>query len=302
MHYKNDKLPGTVKKGSFWWRDVLKLLPQFKQMASVKMNSGITCHFWKDSWESQPLQTQYPQAFSFARNKNITARKAFRFNDIAAMFNLPVSQVAYEQMASIQQKMEVLQLDDRTKDVWTYQGGASSFKPGNAYKRLLGHQQSEPALNWIWKSACQPKHKVFAWLLLKDRLSTRNILRRKQMNIASFNCEFCLQAIEETVDHLFWHCAFAQQCWGSIGIQTVQGEGTVRNIQAIKDQLHSQFFMIAIILLCWTIWKARNEMIFNNNQFSIQECKELFFKELRLVSFRVKQSLSAPFDLWIQNL
>jgi hypothetical protein len=94
----------------------------------------------------------------------------------------------------------------------------------------------------------------------------------------------------------------SQQCWGFIGIQIVQSEGTVRNIQAIKDQLHSQFFMIAIILLCWTIWKARNEMIFNNNQFSIQDCKEFFFKELRLVSFRVKQSLSAPFDLWIQNL
>jgi hypothetical protein len=59
-HYKNDKLPGAVKKGSFWWRDVLKLLPQFKQMASIKMNSGITCHFWKDSWESQPLEIQFP--------------------------------------------------------------------------------------------------------------------------------------------------------------------------------------------------------------------------------------------------
>ena len=54
------------------------------------------------------------------------------------------------------------------------------------------------------------------------------------------------------------------------------------------------------LLLCW--WKARNEMIFNNNQFSIQDCREFFFKELCLVSFRVKQSLSVPFDLWIQNL
>jgi len=55
------------------------------------------------------------------------------------------------------------------------------------------------------------------------------------MNIASFKCEFCLGATEETVDHLFWHCPFAQHCWGFIGIHTVQGEGTVRNIQAIKD-------------------------------------------------------------------
>jgi len=33
-HYSHDKLPGTVKKRSFWWRDVLKGLPKFKEMAS----------------------------------------------------------------------------------------------------------------------------------------------------------------------------------------------------------------------------------------------------------------------------
>jgi len=42
---------------------------------------------------------QFPQAFSFARNKNITVHKAFSFNDISIMFALPVSQVTYEQMA-----------------------------------------------------------------------------------------------------------------------------------------------------------------------------------------------------------
>jgi len=49
-HYPNDKLPGTVKKGSFWWRDVLKGLPKFKEMATVQVNTGLTCQFWKDKW------------------------------------------------------------------------------------------------------------------------------------------------------------------------------------------------------------------------------------------------------------
>ena len=53
---------------------------------------------------------------------------------------------------------------------------------------------------------------------------------------------------------------------------------------AIKDQMHSQFFMVAVILMSWTIWKARNELIFNNNQIDIKECKNYFFKEAKLVS------------------
>lgn len=30
---------GTVKKGSFWWRDVLKMLPLFKEMTTVKIKN-----------------------------------------------------------------------------------------------------------------------------------------------------------------------------------------------------------------------------------------------------------------------
>jgi hypothetical protein len=178
-------------------------------------------------------------------------------------------------------------LDD-SNDVWSYLGGAVNFKSISAYKRLMGHSDIDPAFNWLWKSFCQPKHKVFCWLLLKDRLSTRNILRRKHMVLESFNCEICTWRTEETVEHLFWHCPFAQQCWGILNLQTVPNGNSIENIAAIKIQLHSQFFMTTIITMLWTIWKARNELIFNNNQIGIQECTVLFFKEIRLVSLRMK--------------
>ena len=45
-HYRNDRLPGIVKKGSFWWRDVLKLLTSFKKMADIQLiNNGDSCFF-----------------------------------------------------------------------------------------------------------------------------------------------------------------------------------------------------------------------------------------------------------------
>lgn len=180
-HYGNDRLPRIVKKGSFWWRDVLKLLPIFKGMATVKINNGA-CFFWKDTWETQTLEQQFPQAFSFAKNKNITVRKAFSHVDITELFNLPVSQIAFDQLAIIQQKMNDVNLQQDSKDIWTYTNGTSTFKSGKAYKKLQGHHYIDPVFKCLWKSACQPKHKVFCWLLLKDRLSTKNILRRKQMD------------------------------------------------------------------------------------------------------------------------
>lgn len=40
------------KKGSFWWRDNLKNLQTFKQMAQVQIKNGATCLFWKDNWDN----------------------------------------------------------------------------------------------------------------------------------------------------------------------------------------------------------------------------------------------------------
>lgn len=107
------------------------------------------------------------------------------------------------------------------------------------------------------------------------------------MNLDSYNCELCALGVEETTEHLFLHCPFAQQCWGLISLATSLDSGTLENFTAFKDQINSQFFMVAIILMCWTIWLARNELIFNENQVTIQECTRIFLKEARLVSLRV---------------
>jgi hypothetical protein len=36
-NYSHGKLPGHTKKGSFWWRDILKLLDSFKGMSLVNI-------------------------------------------------------------------------------------------------------------------------------------------------------------------------------------------------------------------------------------------------------------------------
>lgn len=39
-HYSNGKLPYHIRKGSFWWRDILKLLHCFKSFSTVTVKSG----------------------------------------------------------------------------------------------------------------------------------------------------------------------------------------------------------------------------------------------------------------------
>jgi hypothetical protein len=37
------------------------------------------------------------------------------------------------------------------------------------------------------------KHKVFFWLLLKDRLSTRDLLQRQHLVLGSYTCDLCIR-------------------------------------------------------------------------------------------------------------
>jgi hypothetical protein len=165
----------------------------------------------------------------------------------------------------MQQQMQMHNRNELEKDVWTYSAQNSSYRAQTTYKLMMGHQPVQPILKWLWKSYCQPKHQVFFWLLTKDRLSTKNILMRRKMQLDSYSCAFCISGQKESVHHLFWECTYAQQCWETLDLQILQDGDTIQNTQALRAQLGSQSYMIAVILMSWTIWKARNK------QFSITD-------------------------------
>lgn len=187
------------------------------------------------------------------------------------------------------------------RDKWSYIWGSTSFSSSRIYKELMDHPLVDQAYKWIWDCPCQPKHKVFFWLLLKDRLSTRNILRRRHMNLESYNCVLCNNSVEETLEHLFLHCNFARQCWSSLGIVVPQNSSFPGIVSVIKVRMQSQFFMVAVILMSWSIWKSRNDLIFKGIRPQLQNCRANFVKELKLVLYRIKPSLLSSFELWLHN-
>jgi hypothetical protein len=90
-HYSNGEVPHASKeKGSFWWKDVLKLSDLFRGIASYKVGDGSTVLFWSDVWNGHLLQHKLPRLYSFAKNKNISFA-AFLHNDsMEAQFHLPL--------------------------------------------------------------------------------------------------------------------------------------------------------------------------------------------------------------------
>jgi hypothetical protein len=298
-HYSNGRLPNHVRKGSFWWRDILKLLDNFKGMSSVLARDGTSCNLWEDCWHGQPLQLQFPQLHSFAKKPGIALSSALNSSDVSDLFHLPLSDEAFAQFHSLQLLLQNQQNIAGT-DRWAYIWGNETFSSRRAYRQLLGEPEPQPLFTKIWKSSCQHNHKVFFWLLVKDRLSTRNILRRRQMHLPSYSCVLCSINHEETVDHLFLECDFARSCWSLIGLTIISSPDPFQRFQSLGQQLNVAFYMEIIIIMCWSIWISRNDLIFRGRQVDCFYCLDFFKQHFRLLLWRAKKKFFPAIEQWLE--
>jgi hypothetical protein len=118
--------------------------------------------------------------------------------------------------------------------------------------------------SWIWKPACQVKHKFFFWMVLLDRLNRRNLLARKNFNLPSYSCATLQCSQEETLIHLFWDCTFAMKCWDYICPQITLHLSVMDAFYDVKNKLNVPFAMEIIITIVWRLWIVRNNKCFKN--------------------------------------
>lgn len=62
------------------------------------------------------------------------------------------------------------------------------------------------------------------------------------MDFPTYSCVLCTADIEESAQHLFLQCPFAQQCWNSLHLQISDSDGPFRYLESLKLQLHVLFF------------------------------------------------------------
>ena len=219
-YYSRNRLPvhSVNFKGSFWWRDILKLLSLFKDLAPVQVKDGKSCLLWSDSWVTQICSQAYPELFSFAKCHSTTVHMAVTNAQLHDLFHLPLSQEAFGQFQTLSDRLQSLNLQN-THDHWKYTWGSYSFTSSKAYEHLIGHRTLPPAFSWPWRSSCQNKRKFFFWLILQEQLNTRGLLRRKHTHLPRYSCVFCSLNAEEDLLHMLFHCPFSSACWNSIQLQ-----------------------------------------------------------------------------------
>ena len=99
--YYQSSLPGERVVGSFWWKEICKLLPTYKMHAICKAGLGDTALFWTDNWSGEPLLQTYHELFSFAMENSICLYQVMEHQDISQLFHRPLSLQAYQQLNTL---------------------------------------------------------------------------------------------------------------------------------------------------------------------------------------------------------
>jgi hypothetical protein len=217
------------------------------------------------------------------------------------LFNTPLLEEAYEHYCELDIYLQSI-VQTNEADKWTYIWRDGNYSSKKCYNHLLGSQTAHPTIKWLWNSRCQAKHKVFYWLLLHNRLNTRGILRRKNMNLESYTCDLYILQKAEKLRHLFYRCSFAKQCMLQIGIIVPTSLKPDRATRYIKRKLRIPFAMEIIILMCWNIWIERNIWVFDSVDPTVQNCKATFKREFTLLWHKVKEDHVLATQSWLNSI
>lgn len=274
----------------------------YRGITRVQIGDGSTALFWKDLWLDEIIADTHPRAFSYNKIEDASVAEFLGIEDISQGFHLPLSAQAYEEVQDMQLLTASTSPDNATRDKWVCTWG-ESFSSAKYYKFYFKDVTADKAFVWIWKSACTMKLKVFAWLILADRINTKNMLSRRHFNVGdNMDCVLCDSGSEETVEHLFFTCPFSKKCWEDLQMTWLSDGNRLNLIHSARDGWSRPMFMEVFTTAAWGIWKKRNGKICQRIPPTHRSWINRFKLDFALLAHRAKPRLGPFIDSLISTL
>jgi hypothetical protein len=292
----------VVLSGSSWWNNIISLADDYRAVSSIKVGNGSSALFWSDSWKNQLLDNSFPRLFSFFRDKLQSVKEFLEKVSMLDNFHLPLSIEAHQELQQMMDFIIDVSLNPEADDKWDINLNSGGFRPSKVYIHAFKHLEIHQPSCWIWRSKCNSKHKLFAWLILHDRINTKDMMLRRHWHVTdNHSCILCRINFLEDWRHLFFNCVFNTRIWNYLQIPWNPGN-TMESILLAKRSFIGPCFSEIVILACWCIWKQRNGWIFKSIRPTFRRWKASFIHEVTMLKHRVKDDIVHKLLSWIDSL
>lgn len=137
-------------------------------------------------------------------------------------------------------------------------------------KEALNARDSPGFWRKLWNLKIPLKVKHFMWRANSGTLPTKDILISRRVNVCSL-CPVCNTNMETTA-HVLVNCDFAKLCWETVNLRKqfyTVSSFTEWFSGMVQDYNMEEMKIISMI--CWSLWKNRNNIVWNQKSSEVTE-------------------------------
>ncbi|KAJ0523823.1 putative reverse transcriptase zinc-binding domain-containing protein [Helianthus annuus] len=299
------------------WKQVVSIGQDFSALDidltclfQLNLGDGKDVSFWKDRWITpEPLCTMFPLLYGLEQAKNVKVAERLKVESGLLVFCPSWNRTPSSSDETLELDILICTICSAELssggDRWVWAlDETKRFTVRSLRKHMQLKGGSEQVSSFYWNNWSPTKVNFLSWRIDADRIPTKIALARRNIVVGDVRCSLC-GIYEETTDHLFALCQFAQRIWEMIALWCKIYPLIVfgaKDVLQLKDYLSgSKKWKKAIHMVVqtalWSIWRCRNERVFSGKHMN----GEQVFGEIRAVAFLwFKSRAKVPSLTWQQ--
>jgi hypothetical protein len=254
-----------------FWKGVMWASKAARMGYQWKVGNGKKVKFWEDHWFGHcSLSILFWDLYVLINEQNKSIAELWDGVNLKCTFRRSVDQNLMQRWYDLRSIAESLHLSvEEDAVIWKFDSkGVYSVSSLYAIVNFRGIMPVHiPA---VWRIKVQPRVHVFLWLLVNNKLLSRDNLSKRQ-HVPDVSCVFCSEV--ESVTHLFFECVVASEMWNQISMLT--GIKLQVNLFSVSSlwicEKTNQVPNIVHAAALWSLWKLRNDLCFNGSGWSCMQ-------------------------------
>ncbi|KAF7140294.1 hypothetical protein RHSIM_Rhsim06G0103400 [Rhododendron simsii] len=282
LYFPNGNFLKATKgsRPSWAWASLLKGRELLMKGVRWQIQNGASVDFWVDKW--------VPSLPSFCIQ---STKPPWVPNNKVADFINPTSgewriaklrQVLSEEEIQAVTNIPISKLGGADAVIWgLHPSGKYTVKRGyhKAWSDYIISKPERPSTsnvpgpsfwNFLWNLKIPPKLKHFWWRACRNKLATKENLVQRKCAISPI-CQRCGKAIESS-EHILFLCKWARKVFFASPLAGVFFPNEIGSVLAWSLKLKEEIdkgnlepdIFTKTVFLCWFIWKARNDLVFQS--------------------------------------
>jgi len=280
------------------------------------VGAGDKVRFWEDAWEENyKLKTLFPRLNSVSLDQGKVVGEVGSWEDGGWNWRLSWRRSRFAWESVMEEDLlnliigKSLCKDRKDALIWNEeQDGVFSVKFAYLVLCSQANNDLQDIFSSLWKATTVPKALYTAWRILIGRLPTFDNLIRRGLAISSPLCVLCKET-QETTQHLFLECAYAQRVWllcfRWLGITYVQHKDILIHFESFHlphlNAKQNQVWKGVWVTIVRSIWEQRNLVVFKQGTVDVDEILHLAQLSVWLKLKFGTNFFSYAFSDWVLN-